>query len=645
MTKCPRTATAVATAFLLPFWLGLTTPAAAAGPAVVRPGESLPRAIERARSAPRPAVIELAAGRHELAEVVRLTPQDNGLTLRGPATGSARVVGSRRVSGWKLVGRARSIWEAPLPAKWGARPVTHVFYDGRRLQRARTPNTGWLETTEKFAQGSPFAMTVPGDVLRPGWAKRGDVYVVCLQKWAGFKLPIRGIDIEKRRVTLPVSPPPHRQEARNRFWIENAPEALDAPGEWYADRTAGVLRVIPPRDGKAVAAAEVTVAALPALLRLEGCAGVTVRNLTFAECGDDFPVESGEIDTQAAAARRGAVQLKGCRDCAIERCVVEEVGGYAIDLARGSRNCSVTRCELRNLGAGGVRVGETRVEQPPSAQVHGHTVADCRVHHYGQAYPGAVGLVVFHASENRLLHNDVHDAPYSGVSVGWTWGYKESPCKANLVEGNHIHHLGGKILSDLGGVYLLGPQPGTTVRRNWIHDLRCFDYGAWGLYTDEGSTGITLEQNVVVRCEKAGFHQHYGRDNVVRGNLIAHCGEGSVRRSREEDHLSFRFAGNVVVSDTPRLLGGSFKNGRYAFERNLYFTPAPDKATWGGLDWARWQGKGQDKGSLVADPLLLDPAHPERGFKPGSPVKRIGFETPDVRAIGVRLSCPVTPAP
>jgi hypothetical protein len=513
--------------------------------------------------------------------------------------------------------------------------VSQVFWDGKGLQRARTPNAGWLETTERFKPGTPFEMTVPGDVLKPTWAKRGDVYVVCLQKWAGFKLPILGLDVEKKKVTLPVAPPPHRQEKVNRFWIENAPEALDAPGEWYHDRTAGTLRLIPPAGGKPDAA-NITATSLPSLLYLEGCVGVTVKGLTFAECGDDFPADRGEIDTQAAAVRRGAIRLIGCRDCKVKRCVVTEVGGYAIDIGRGCRICSVRGCELHHLGAGGVRIGEIKVEPAPSAQVHGHTVADCHVHHYGRRYLGGVGLIVFHASENRLLHNDIHDAPYSGISCGWTWGYKESPCRANLIEGNHIHHLGGKILSDLGGVYLLGPQPGTTVRRNWIHDLRCFDYGAWGLYTDEGSTGVILEQNVVVRCEKAGFHQHFGRDNLVRDNLFAYCGEGTVRRSREEEHLSFRFTRNVVISDTPQLLHRAFKKGRFAFEKNLYFAPTPDKATWAGLGWAQWQKQGQDRDSLVVDPLLIDATRPERGFKPGSPVKRIGFEMPDVTTTGPR---------
>jgi hypothetical protein len=613
--------------------LGFTTSAALAGePIIVRPNESLARAIAHARSAPRPAVIELAAGRHELAEVLRLTAADHDLTVRGPASGTARVVGAKVVRGWKLVDPARGIWEAPLPGQ--GRSVTYVFWNGTRLQRARTPNSGWFETKEKLGPGSPFAMSIPADVLQPGWAKLGDVYVVCLQKWAGFKLPIRGIDLEQHRVTLPTGPPAHRQEATNRFWIENAPEALDAPGEWYADR--GRLRLIPPKGAKTPDTAEVTIATLPALVRMEGCANVTLQNLTFAECGDDFPTERGEIDSQAAVARRGAIQLQGCRECVIDTCLVEQVGGYAIDIAKGSRNCAVTHCELRDLGAGGVRIGESRIDQAEADQVQGNSVADCRVHHYGQSYPGAVGLIVLQSANNRLVHNDIHDAPYTGISVGWTWGYKDSPCKANLIEANHIHHLGGKLLSDLGGVYLLGPQPGTVVRRNWIHDLACFAYGAWGLYTDEGSSGITLEQNIVVGCEKAGFHQHYGRDNLVRGNLIVRCGEGAVRRSREENHRSFRFVGNVVIGDQPRFLVSSFKNGQYAFEKNLYFSPQLDKATWAGMTWAQWQANGQDRDSVRADPRLIEPAHPEQGLRDDSPAAQIGFQMPDVRTIGVR---------
>ncbi len=608
-------------------WLLIPSGVAGADVVLVKPGDNLQEVIIRGRAAPRPLVVELAAGRHELCQPLILTEADSGLTLRGPKVGAALLVGSVMIEDWAAVAGREALFEAPLPEVVHNRPPRHLFLGGEMATRARTPNTGWLETPGTLALEPPFILTIPREHSVANWRTDDGIWIVGLQKWAGFKFPVHDVDVTANAVTLNGKLHAHRQEKKaNRFWIENDQASLDTPGEWRIDPRRGVVQLLsltgePPHAGVA------TIPILSELIRLENCHNVTIQNLHVGEVDDDLPA-AGEVDVQAAAVRRGAVRLVGAAQVTIADCQFRGLGGYAIDLGRGSKQCRIIRCELMNLGAGGVRIGEMRPDNDPAAVVSGHEIEGCTIHDYGKTYLGAVGLIIFQASGNRLVRNEVHHGNYTAVSVGWTWGYRESPCHHNLVEGNSLHHIGNDLLSDMGGVYLLGPQPGTVVRRNRIHDIFCHDYGGWGLYTDEGSSGIVLEENIVWNCQSAGFHQHYGRDNVIRNNLFVDCGEGGLRRSRDEPHRSFTFEHNVVICREPRFVGGNWKKGETILQKNLYFSPDSGSPTWNGCSLADWQAAGHDLGSRMADPKLVDSARPDFGLRADSPAVEMGIRIP-----------------
>jgi len=106
-------------------WLLIASGAVAADVVVVEPGDDLQGVIIRGRSAPRPFVVELAAGRHELSRSLILTEADSGLTLRGPEAG-ATLVGSVAIEEWTAVSGRMGLFEAPLPERLHERPPRSV---------------------------------------------------------------------------------------------------------------------------------------------------------------------------------------------------------------------------------------------------------------------------------------------------------------------------------------------------------------------------------------------------------------------------------------------------------------------------------------------------------------------------------------
>jgi parallel beta-helix repeat protein len=197
----------------------------------------------------------------------------------------------------------------------------------------------------------------------------------------------------------------------------------------------------------------------------------------------------------------------------------------------------------------------------------------------------------------------------------------------------------GPILSDMGGIYTLGMQPGTRVINNLWHDIGGFRYGGWGIYFDEGSSSIVAENNIVYRTTHGGFHQHYGATNIVRNNIFAFARDHQLQRSREEDHVSFRFTNNIVLFDKGALLGSTWKNDKFILDRNLYWDlrqtdPGQMKFANGTLQ--QWQQRGHDQNSVIADPRFRGLDQDDYTLRSGSPARKLGFKPINMRDVGPR---------
>lgn len=620
----------------------------AAGTATA-PWRSLPAAVEKARAKKEPATILLADGRYELSQTLQLTAADDHLTLAAVPGAHPVVSGGQRLVGWSEDPARPGRWTVTLPEVRDGKWYFHqLFAGGQRLPRARTPNEGFFRTRAALGTGSPITLPFRAGDVKAEWVQYPEARLVMLMKWTDLQLPIRAVDTQANVAELPGGPRADwMSESDARYWVENVPDALDQPGEWYLDRKTGVLTLLAPA-GLNPNRATVVAPRLVTLLEVAGdrevrkaLTGVAFRGITFAETDYEMPAE-GMISPQAAVPVRGAIRVTLATDGAMEGCRLENLGGYALDLGRGAQRWRIQGNTIRGSGGGGVRIGEPDEREPDSLTACGqHEILDNRMTQLGRIFAPAVGVILFQSGHNRVAHNEIADLYYTAVSVGWNWGYQETPCRGNIIEYNHLHHIGQGRLSDMGGVYTLGIQPGSTVRNNLIHDVSSYDYGGWGLYPDEGTTGIIWENNVVYRCKSAGFHQHYGRENPVRNNILAFNLENQMMRTRNEEHLSFFFTNNIVYFNSGNLLGSSWNNERYVINGNLYFDTRvgadPEKMKFSGASWAQWRARGHDTNSIVADPLFVDPAHDDFRLQPGSPAFKLGFRPIDLTTVGPRI--------
>ena len=63
------------------------------------------------------------------------------------------------------------------------------------------------------------------------------------------------------------------------------------------------------------------------------------------------------------------------------------------------------------------------------------------------------GVLAQMVGNSTISHNEIGWFRYTGVSVGWTWGYGPTVVHDVITSYNHIHDIGMGYLSDMGCVY------------------------------------------------------------------------------------------------------------------------------------------------------------------------------------------------
>lgn len=496
-------------------------------PAVeLHPGDDLQTALDSADT------VTLAQGTYVLSKPLRIT---RAVTLTAAKDADVILSGGRPISGWTDLGNGH--WRADVPAELRASGFRELFVDGQRAIRARHPDTG----TFRIAAAGPDQRTSfsfqESDLQK--WENPRQIEFVFYHDWSLSRVHLAAIDLETRTAMLadPVGQTTARHyamdwfEKQPRYHLENHPAFLDDPGEWYLDETNHTVTYLP-RPGEDLEKAEVIAPFAPALLEIEDAEKVRLENLTFRHMNWQLP-PGGCAGVQAAfhqvrpapgqyenrrEPKPAAITVRNSRDVAIRRCRIEQLGASGLWARGDSNGITIEDCVFRDCGANGVMIGDERSSDDATTKV---VLANSLIERCGLEDYGAVGVWIGLANHITVRDCELRDLPYTGISVGWRWDPTPTSCHHNLIENNHIHHIMQK-LSDGGGIYTLGRQPGTVLRGNRIHDVPVNAGRAEsnGMFLDEGTTEIVIESNTIWNIARSPLRFHKAGENLVTKNRL-----------------------------------------------------------------------------------------------------------------------------
>ena len=517
----------------------------------VTPDSSLTDAVRKAREMRRlgqgePVTIHLSKGVYRLYEPLRLRPEDSGLTIEGS---DAVISGGIKILEWKRQGK---LLVADVP-DFNGRPIDfrQLWVNGKKATKARDVSDFEkmfrIRTYDKKGQILWVPKKAVEKILNAPYAE-----MVLHEMWCTSNLRIKSIRIQGDSAAIRF----HNPEAKlqfehpwpspmtpntghpSPFYLTNAKELLDEPGEWYHDIRAHKLYYLP-QQGETVKEAVVPV--METLVEFIGTAEHPVRNITFK--GITFshttwmrPSEKGHVPLQAGMYLTEAYKLRpqidrpnnhkldnqgwlGRADAAIELryteainfdgCRFEHLGGSGLDYVIGCRRGMTTNCTFTDIAMNGYVCGsfspeglETHLPYQPTdfrEVCTGQTIAQSEFYDVTNEDWGCVAIAAGYVNEITIEHNTIHDVSYTGISLGWGWNRDLVCMKDNKVHANLIYNY-AQHMYDCAGIYTLGNQPGTVISENVVRDIArpgyVHDPNHWFyLYTDEGSSNITLRDN------------------------------------------------------------------------------------------------------------------------------------------------------
>ena len=507
--------------------------------------------------------IYVEGGTYAFHEPVFIRPEDSG-TKESPtiirSVGDEKVIlsGGISINGWKKQGK---VWVADVPV-FNGRPLDfrQLWVNGKKAVRARD-----VEDFEKMnricsVDEKNEILYVPVVSIRRLIDNKGNLKakyaeMVLHQMWCVANLRIRSVEVQGDSAAIRFHQPESRIQFEHpwprpmvttdghnsAFYLTNARELQDVPGEWYHDIDARKVYYYP-REGEKMQEAEVIVPAVETLVRVEGTLDRPVRHIRFEKITFSYttwmrPSEKGHVPLQAGmyltdgyridpkmqrnylnhlldnqgwlGRPAAAVRVVAARQIDFERCRFEHLGSTGLDYEEAVQGGVVRGCLFHDIAGNGLLVGsfspaahETHLPYDPADRREVCTqqqINNCYFTEIGNEDWGCLAIAAGYVGDVNIEHNEISEVPYSGISLGWGWTQTVNCMRNNRVHANLIHHY-AKHMYDVAGIYTLGSQPKSYVTENCVHSIYkpgyVHDPNHWFyLYTDEGSSFITVRDN------------------------------------------------------------------------------------------------------------------------------------------------------
>lgn len=468
-------------------------------------------------------VIHVAGGYYPISEPLVIGVDGAGangyrVIYRGDSGDKPVISGGVQITGWTQDG---NIWSAPCNVE-----DTRTLYVNDNLTVRARSECLYVGSASYLSSNSTYLSD--GLIVKarkfPTLSNYDDIELVFDSEWMHHRYPVANIIYGSGQVTFEMQQPywsalfginasiSNFPNVGKGFYVENAIELLDQPGEFYFDKDAKRIYYYPFAD-EDMKTAKCYVGVTETMLHISGTDkntrvdGLSFENIQFKYGAWNEVSAVGFLNNQADTLRDtsspstqirlpGQIQVTCARNITFRGCVFACLGSTALSMPNAVSDCLIDGNVFKDISGLAISVGSHDHDNRIASTADRPTRIDITnnvIRRIGAEFRSSPAVIVYYVSHTRIMYNDIADVPYTGISLGWGWGQDVKACTDNLIAYNKIKNVTSPT-HDGAHIYILGPNYNAYINNNW-----CISSGdkRGGIYPDEGAAHLNIFRNVI----------------------------------------------------------------------------------------------------------------------------------------------------